>query len=332
MMRRALPILAVLLTSCLATAGTPELMERAVLPYTSDLPTCACTVQLREGDQLIVGLANGEIVSFHESGGNVIPRTTMLPGRGPVDDVVACRVGRSGGNANGFALLAVRGSDLVSIDFGDMTVARRVSLPRPAGTYRFAKSTGSRHAVEGGYVTRGADHPVLFDDDSVMSISVETRTLLPRMETAVDDTPGLVVTALTDRVTVVAGSRTVEFRAEGGIGTQIDESTDLDAEGMRVAVAQMPHGGRTLDLKMSDPDSVWVSRSVTAPGDISAYVSVADSLIAIGGARPLTQVHDVGWVALVNPAGRIVAVSDHASPVTNIARVSDFIAVQGDGR
>jgi signal transduction histidine kinase len=37
-------------------------------------------------------------------------------------------------------------------------------------------------------------------------------------------------------------------------------------------------------------------------------------------------------VALVGPSGRIVAVSDHAWPVSDITRVGNFIAVQGDGR
>jgi signal transduction histidine kinase len=50
------------------------------------------------------------------------------------------------------------------------------------------------------------------------------------------------------------------------------------------------------------------------------------------GAVPLTPSHEIGWLALVGSRGKKVAASDHATPVTNITRFSDFIAVQGDGR
>ncbi|MCK4409810.1 MAG: hypothetical protein KAW67_06975, partial [Candidatus Eisenbacteria sp.] len=111
-----------------AHAGVPELMERAVLPSTPDLPTCACAVPLRAGEQLVVGFASGEIVSFHETAGSVIPRSTRLPGGGPIDDIMACRVGRAAGSANEFALLAVRGNELFTIGFSDMSVAGRTIL------------------------------------------------------------------------------------------------------------------------------------------------------------------------------------------------------------
>ncbi|MEA3409541.1 MAG: ATP-binding protein, partial [Candidatus Eisenbacteria bacterium] len=50
------------------------------------------------------------------------------------------------------------------------------------------------------------------------------------------------------------------------------------------------------------------------------------------GTVPLTPSHDIGWLALVDSRGKIVATSDHASPVAGITRVSGFIAVQGDER
>ncbi|MFH1865057.1 MAG: ATP-binding protein [Candidatus Eisenbacteria bacterium] len=324
---------AVFLVPCApARAGVPELMERAVLPATQDLPTCACAVPLRDGDQLVVGLANGEIVSFHETAGSVIPRIISLPGSGPIDAVIACRVGRAAGSANEFALLAVRGAELFSIGFSDMTVAGRVALPSPSGRYRFAKATRDRRAVPGAYVTGGVDHPVLFDNDSAMRINVETRTLLPRVEPVIDGVPGLAVTALSDRETVVAGPRIIECAGAGGVNTQIDERTDLADETARVVVGRVLDEARTLELRVMDPDSVWVSRTVTAPGRISVVTSIADSVVAMGGTVPLTPSHDVGWVALVDPKGKVFAMSDHASPVTNITRVSNFIAVQGDGR
>jgi len=99
-----------------------------------------------------------------------------------------------------------------------------------------------------------------------------------------------------------------------------------------MVLARDPRGARSLELLVSDPDSVWVSRTVTAPGPITATASITDSLIAMGGTRPLTQGHDIGWVALVDSKGNITATGDHASPVTNITGMSGFVAVQGDGR
>ena len=324
-------IAALLIPCAPAHAGVPKLMHRSVLPSTPDLPTCACVVPHSEGDQLIVGLANGEVVSFHESAGSVIPRSTRLPGGGPIDDIIACYVGRTTGSANAFALLAVRGNELFSIGFSDMSVAGRTLLPAPSGRYRFAKATDGPRTAASAYVG-AADHPVLFDDDSAMSITVATRSLLPRVEPVVDGVPGLAVTALSDRVTVVAGSRIVEFPASGGVVTQIDERTDLADEPVRVVVGRILEDARTLELRVLDPDSVWVSRRVTAPGRISVVTSVADSLIAMGGRMQLTSYYDVGWVALVNSRGTKTATSDHASPVVNITRVSGFIAVQGEER
>ncbi|MCK4510472.1 ATP-binding protein, partial [bacterium] len=196
---------------------------------------------------------------------------------------------------------------------------------------RFAKATDGPRTAASAYVG-AADHPVLFDDDSAMSITVETRSLLARVEPVMEGVPGLAVTALSDRVTVVAGSRIVEFAAGGGIITQIDDRTNLADESVRVVVGRVLEDARTLELMVLDPDSVWVSRSVTAPGRISVVSSVADSLIAMGGRVPLSSSHDVGWVALVNSRGKRVATSDHASPVVNITRVSGFIAVQGEER
>ncbi len=305
-------------------------MERAVLPSTPDLPTCACVVPLSEGGQLVVGLASGEVVSFHETAGSVIPRSTRLPGGGPIDDIIACRVGRAAGSANEFALFAVRGNELFSIGFSDMRVAGRTLLAAPSGQYRFAMAPRCPHKDPSAYVGVAADHPVLFDDDSAMSIAVEARSLVPRVEPVVDGAPELAVTALSDRVIVVAGPRIVEFGAGGGVATQIDERTDLADEPVRVVIGWMLEDARTIELKVLDPDSMWVSRRVTAPGRISVVASIADSLIAIGGTLPLTTSHDVGWLALVDSRGKTIATSDHASPVTNITRVSDFIAVQGD--
>jgi len=334
-------LLVVLLAVCLvallvpcspAHAGVPKLMDRAVLPSTPDLPTCACVVPHSEGDQLIVGLATGEIVSFHETVGSVIPRSVRLPGGGPVDDIIACRVGRAAGSANEFALLAVRGNELFSIGFSDMSVAGRTLLPVPEGRYRFAKATRGPHATASAYAGGAADHPVLFDDDSAMSVVVEARSLLPRVEPVMDGVPELAVTALSDRVTAVAGSRIIEFTARGGIVTAIDERTDLADEPVRVVVGRVLEDARTLELRVLDPDSIWVSRRVAAPGRISVVTSVADSLVAMGGTVPLNSSHDVGWLALVDFRGKKIALSDHASPVSNITRVSDFIAVQGEGR
>ncbi|MCK5597248.1 MAG: hypothetical protein KAJ04_07355, partial [Candidatus Eisenbacteria sp.] len=325
--------LAALLIPCAPSyAGVPELMERAVLPSTPDLPTCACVVPLSEGGQLVVGLASGEVVSFHETAGSVIPRSTRLPGSGPIDDIIACRVGRAAGSANGFALLAVRGNELFTVGFSDMRVAGRTLLAAPSGQYRFAKAARCPHKDPSAYVGVAADHPVLFDDDSAMSITVEARSLLPRVEPVMDGVPELAVTALSDRVIVVAGSRIVELGAGGGVVTQIDERTDLADEPVRVVIGRVLEDARTVELKVLDPDSVWVSRRVTAPGRISVVASIADSLIAMGGTLPLNSSHDVGWLALVDSRGKKIATSDHASPVTNITRVSDFIAVQGEER
>ena len=325
--------LAALLVPCAtAHASVPKLMHRAVLPSTPDLPTCACVVPHSEGDQLIVGLANGEIVSFHESAGSIIPRSTRLPGGGPIDDIVACLVGRAAGSANEVALLAVRGNELFTIGFSDMSIAGRTLLAAPTGRYRFAKCTRCTRGAACECEENCVNHPVLFDDDSAMSITVETRSLAPRIEPVMDGVPELAVTALSDRVIVVAGSRIVEFSACGGVVTQIDESTDLADEPVRMAVGRVPEDTRTLELMVSDPDSVWVSRRVTAPGRISTVTSVADSLIAMGGTVPLNSSHDIGWLALVDSNGKTIATSDHASPVVNITRVSGFIAVQGDER
>jgi len=165
-----------------------------------------------------------------------------------------------------------------------------------------------------------------------MSITIETGSLLPRIEPVIDGVPELAVTALSDRVIVVAGSRIVEFEACGGVVTQIDERTDLAEQPVRVVIARVLDDARTLELMVLDPDSVWVSRRVAAPGPIAVVSSVADSLVVMGGTAPLTPSHDIGWLVLVDSRGKRIATSDHATPVTNITRVSDFIAVQGEGR
>jgi signal transduction histidine kinase len=93
-----------------------------------------------------------------------------------------------------------------------------------------------------------------------------------------------------------------------------------------------PQGGRTLQFRVSDRDSTWVSRTVTTPDDVAVATPVGDALTAVGGTTPLTPSHDVGWLALVDTTGALVATSDHASPVTDIVRFGDLIAAQGDGR
>ncbi|MCK4408917.1 MAG: hypothetical protein KAW67_02460, partial [Candidatus Eisenbacteria sp.] len=193
-------------------------------------------------------------------------------------------------------------------------------------------ATRDPHTSTSAYVGGGADHPVLFDEDSAMSITVEARSLLPRVEPVVDGVPQLAVTALSDRVMVVAGSRILKCPAEGAACTDIDEGTDLADEPVLVVIGRVLEDARTLELRVLDPDSVWISRKVTAPGRISVVTSVADSLVAMGGTVSLTPSYDIGWLALVSVRGRKIAMSDHASPVTNITRVSDFIAVQGEGR
>jgi signal transduction histidine kinase len=330
--RLALTLAAVLaIAAGPAQATAPELMERAVLPTTGALPTCACAVPVREGHQLVVGLANGDIVSFHETGGSVIPRVAHLPGSGPVDDIIACRVGRAAGSPNEFALLAVRGSSLFCIGFSDMAVARRVSLPDPSGTYGLAKATHRTDGVANDYTTT-ADYPVLFDDDSALGVTLEAGSLTPRVEAVLEGVPGLVVTALSDRVIAVAGPRSVTFLADGGAVPHIDERTDLADEPARIALRGRPEGTRTLELQVAHAESVLVTRTVAAPGIINSTVSVADTVMAMGGTMPLTPSHDIGWVALVDPNGRKVAVTDHASPVANIEPVSGFLAVQGEDR
>jgi len=328
-MTRAVVTLAVAaLAAVPAKAAAPELFERAVLPTTGALPTCACAVPQREGDELVVGLADGSVVSFHEAAGSVIPRSFRLPGVGPVDDIVACRVGRAAGSPNEFALVVVRGNELFTAGFSDLSVAGRLPLPEPAGRYSLARAAGCEAEA---FVT-SSDHPVIYDADSAMRITVNARTLEPCVEPLLDPAPGLSVTALSDRVVLVAGSRILEVTADGGTRTQLDERTDLADEPLRVAVASWTPGERTLELLASDTDSVWVTRTVLAPAPISVVASVSDSLIAVGGTRALSPEYDVGWLALVGPDGLVVAAGDHPSPVTDITRVSGFIAAQGEGR
>jgi hypothetical protein len=243
-----------------ARAEAPELFEREVLPTTPALPTCACGVQMRDGTQLVVGLADGEIVSFHETAGSVIPRIVKLPGSGPVDDVVSCCVGRIAGNTNEFALLVVRGRELLSIGYGDLAVAAHVTLPPPQGRYRFAKSWRDPHS-SGSYAKPDSDYPVLYDDDSAMSVSVETRTLRPRIETVLDGVARLSVTELSDRVTVSSGVRVLDFPANGGPVVDIDEWRKT---GTRIMIGAWEVGGRTLEIRVTDPDSTRITRTVTA--------------------------------------------------------------------
>jgi signal transduction histidine kinase len=330
-MRTALHTLAVILAVAGgAGAGAPELFERAVLPSSLELPTCACVVPLGERDQLVVGLDNGRVVSFHETGGRIIPRSVWLPGGRAVDDVVPCCTGRSAG-ASECTLLALSGGELFSIPFGRMELAGSVRLPTASGRYRLAKAARVSKGGVDVYGARRSDHVIVYDDDSVMSVIVEPPAYLPRVEPHIDGEPGLVVTTLSDRVVVVHGESVTEFDANG-VRPSIVESAELMREPTRMALGADAREGRTLEFRVSHPDSIWVSRTVTVPDDVTVVAPVGDALMAAGGTAPLTPSHDVGWLALVDTLGAIVATSDHASPVTDIVRVGDHIAVQGDGR
>ena len=332
-MRRALILLAAAaLLPASTCAQVPPLMERAVLPSTSALPTCACVVPHADGEHLIVGLADGSVVVFHDTAGGVFDRTVRLPGSGPVDAVLACHMPRSGGSGTEFVLLAVRGRELLSVSFDDMRVADRLALAAPAGRYRLAKAAaGPTNGVPSGL--GGIDRAVVFDDDSAMRVTVETPSLALSVAAVVEGVPELAVTVLSDRVVAATHRRVTEFVADvTGVRPAVDERTGLADEPIRLVVGPSTGDDHTLELRITDPDSVWITRRVTFPHAFSAVTAIADTLLAVGGTMALTPSHDVGWVALVNPRGRVVAFSDHASPVTCMERVDDFVAVQGGDR
>ena len=327
---------AVLLAPAAARAAVPSLMQRAVLPYTPALPTSACVVSLKDGEQLVVGLADGEVVVFHRTAGGVFDRSVTLPGSGPVGALVACRTRRSGGGSKS-VILAVRGRDLFSVSFDDMRVTDRMPLPAPTGRYRLAKASygtgaGAQRSATG-LRNAGAEHAVLYDDDSAAQVTIEAHSLGLSLDWQVDGEPALAVTQLSDRVVAVTRARATEFVADAvGVRPPIDERTDLAEEPRRVVLG--PAGGRPdrLVLRVSDPDSVWVGRTVALGESVAVVVPVSDTVMAAGGATALTPTHDVGWVALVGADGRVLASTKHASPVTNVIRVGDFIAVQGGDR
>ncbi len=321
-----------------ASAAVPPLMERAVLPYTPAAPTSACVVSLDDGDQLVVGLGDGSVVAFHETAGGVFDRMTELPGSGPVDAVLACCMPRPGGSGLEYVILAVRGRELFSLSYDDMRVADRARLAAPSGRYRLAKAKpGSCEGIAGigasASSRAGIDQAVIYDDDSVARVVVEIRSLALSVQWEIDGAPELAVTSLSDRVIATTEDRMVEFVAEsGGVRPPIDERIDLADESPRLAAGPETGDARVLELRASDPDSVWVTRRVSFRDSVAVVASVSDTVMAVGGGTPLTPAHDVGWVALVGTDGRVFASTDHASPVTNITCAGGVLAVQGGGR
>jgi signal transduction histidine kinase len=315
-----------------ATAGVPELMERSVLPVTPALPTSACLVRQGSRDQLVVGLENGEVVAFHETAGDVLARTGRLGRAAPVEAVLACRELRPGGSGTEFVVFAVQGRRLCSLAFEDMSVSRCFDLPRPSGSYRLAKV---RQGAAGS-ADRGFDRVVIYDDDSMMRIIVDARSRPPTLgvESVLEGADDLTVTVLSDRIVAATRERVVEFlpSAEGISRAVVRHGATPKGPVSRVAAGPVADGGLTLRLLSLIADSVWTEREVGLPGPCAVVESVSDTLLAAGGTVAMTPSHEIGWVALVNGRGEIVAGSGHASPVTSIERCGDFVAVQGDGR
>jgi signal transduction histidine kinase len=263
----ALAVAALLSSPATVRAQIPELMERAVLPYTDFLPTCACVVEMAEGDHLVVGHADGKLIAFNETAGKVMPRTVVLPLSGAVDAVVACSPRQAGAGDVEPYLLALSGRRLFSVSYDDMRVVQEMRLAAPDSSYALATVREPRDHGDG---TLGS--AFLSDGDSSALVLVDIRTL--------------------------------------GI------SLDWEAE---------PPPTGSVSLTEDVPSA--------PPGSVMAVTRrVSDRLTAVGGSFPLTDSHDIGWIALIDAEKGEVSWSDHAFPVAAIEPVGDFVAVQDTGR
>ncbi|MBN2564126.1 MAG: hypothetical protein JXB46_00285, partial [Candidatus Eisenbacteria bacterium] len=326
-----------------ATAAVPELLERAILPSTPALPTCACVVAQGGRDQLAVGLADGHVVVFHETAGDVFARIGHVGDACQVDDIESCRLLRPGGSGTEFVLFAVCGRELYGVAFEDMSVRYRLTLPAPKGQYRFAKVwNGSREALN------GFDRVVLYDDDTIMRVIAgigqasthflsgpDTRNHQLSVEPLLDGAHDLTVTVLSDRLVACADGRAVEFLPSAeGISRTVVRQEPPSARGsvLRTAAGAISPDGRSVHVLSALSDSVWLDTEVAFPGSCSVVVPVADSLLVAGGKTALTPDYDVGRILLIGGRGRIIARSDHGRRVTSVARLGHYLAVQGDRR
>jgi len=304
----------------------PELMRRSILPVTRDVPLCAAIADrpVGETDYLVVGLANGTVNVFHPSGSDMLVRVIELDRHRPVEAVGAMRL--TGGRTD-FALFAVQGRTLSVMGEAVSRVKATTALPAASGSYALA-----RVREPGG----GAERVLLHDSESVFEVRVSSASnpWTVSIEPLLSDERGVWIHELSDRVLIATTDDVREFTAASGLLEPGGEHAGSRASWSRPAIISdgvSPDGAR-LDVRLRASDGQWVPAGIALDDSLTLTATVWDSMLVIGGALAADKERDVGWITLVDAAGRIVARSEHGRPVAAVATVGEWLAVQGAGR
>ncbi len=314
----------------------PELMHRAILPVTRDAATCVAIADrpVGESDYLVVGLANGTVNVFHPSGSDMIVRVIELDLERPVDGVCAVRLA---GARTDFALLALQGRTLSVMGEEVSRVKGTIRLPSPVGDYRLARVPASSAETD----VRPGERALLYDDHSVFEVRVAPagQHWGLSLEPIVSEPSGIEVHVLSDRAVVMTGSgAVVEFTVEAGAvewtpgSAGVVESTIGSAGALAIIPGELAADGAGLGVLCRGADGRWVPRSVALEDSLTLAVTVRDSLLLLGGALTRDTARGVGWLALVDARGEVVAISEHGRAVAAAVEVGEWIAVQGNRR
>ncbi|MBD3347869.1 MAG: hypothetical protein GF400_01585, partial [Candidatus Eisenbacteria bacterium] len=315
----------------------PELFEREILPVTAALPTAACVVPRYSPDSdpvttdhLVIGMADGRIASFHEAGGGMVGVSSfdVSPGQA-IDQVVVYRDPRAAGLGTEHVVLALHGRRVTAVSLETMSPLGALDLPEPVGAWRLHAVGGPGRKGTGS----GRSRVVLSDDASVHALEPGRGSVsgLARAEVL---SPGgrVVVTPLADCLAVVGRDSVWTIDQRGVLASDPKKSSGAGgAVPGPCALARSTKPDR-LDFCARAVDGSWVERSVALPGSLTTATVVSDSLVLAGGATYQIPEHRIGWLKLIDARGRVLAESDHPSPVALLAEIGGFLAAQGGDR
>ncbi len=313
----------------------PDLFDREILPVTAALPTAACIVHRYTPDvlpvptdHLVVGMADGRVASFHGAGGSMVGITSFMAAPGePIDEVDVYRDPRAGGLGTEHVVLARHGRALTALSLENMSSLGGLELPPPAIEWNIhTLRDSSRHDGSGTRAIACDGRTVyLLESHHAGTMELKLRALFT------SDAP-VEVTELSDGVAVAGGDSVWSVAGSGRVRrAAITEDGSLDTSLGRCALA--PGGSdSTLVVCSLASDGRWVRREVALPGSSAAATVVSDSLVLAGGGRLQIPEYEIGWLALIDSAGRIVATGDHPAPVVLLTEVGGFLAVQGRNR
>ncbi|MBD3367621.1 MAG: hypothetical protein GF405_05550, partial [Candidatus Eisenbacteria bacterium] len=328
---RVLVFCVVLLASAATDGVALELFEENVLPQQSAVATCATLTGEPRGSSLsvdkrdlVIGYDDGALVVFQYDPRslNAPAHTIRLSSTEPVLDVVGVRPVPSRSSRQDAFVIALqrRKASLVSTE--SMQVVHETALPGIGSSGSFVTiDTDERVCLLGGPSPLELDVRPAADSWELVATALPGRLGSSAAAVAMKDR---LLFLREDHVTEVSdGGLSKVPLATGGVVSSV-----YGAFGDFLVVASRAD---TLSIVILEErsDAWYVRATVPLPGETGTLVALTDTTLVAAGGRRVASGDSIGWLAVVDPSGRVLAEEEQPFPVSHLETTDGWVAAHG---